>query len=95
MKDEPETKQRHADETITLRKRIAELELREAGQQKTEAELRNALRKAEDEKSRSAAIIAAIGDGITIQDRDFKILFQNQIAVNQMGDHAAAPAWSL
>jgi PAS domain S-box-containing protein len=30
------------------------------------------------EKNKSEAIIAAIGDGISIQDRDFKVLYQNE-----------------
>lgn len=52
-----------------------------------EEELRNALKKIEDEKARTEAIIAAIGDGITIQDLDFRILYQNHIAKSFMGDH--------
>ena len=40
------------------------------------------------EKNNFEAIIAAIGDGISIQDRDFKILYQNQKHKNMMGDHA-------
>ncbi len=31
------------------------------------------------EKNRSEAIIAAIGDGISIQDRNFKVIYQNQV----------------
>jgi len=40
-----------------------------------------------NEKNRSEAIIAAIGDGIGILDRDFKILYQNQIYINMAGNH--------
>jgi PAS domain S-box-containing protein/putative nucleotidyltransferase with HDIG domain len=54
---------------------------------KAEEELRNALKRVEDEKARSEAIIAAIGDGISIQDRDFKILYQNQVLINLTGNH--------
>ncbi|OGW41905.1 MAG: hypothetical protein A2010_07315, partial [Nitrospirae bacterium GWD2_57_9] len=43
---------------------------REVRRKQAEAELVN-------ERNRSAAIIAAIGDGISIQDRDFKVLYQN------------------
>jgi len=32
-----------------------------------------------NEKNRSEAIIAAIGDGISIQDRNFKVIYQNQV----------------
>ena len=41
-----------------------------------------------NEKNRSEAIIAAIGDGISIQDRNFKILYQNKIHKDMTGDHA-------
>ncbi len=34
-----------------------------------------------------SAIIAAIGDGISIQDTDFKILYQNQALVDLLGYH--------
>lgn len=52
-----------------------------------EDEIRKALVRAEDEKARADSIIAAIGDGITIHDRDFRILYQNQAAKNMVGDH--------
>ena len=42
-----------------------------------EDSLKDALIRAEEEKNKSEAIIAAIGDGISIQDRDFRVLFQN------------------
>ncbi|HYS42670.1 MAG TPA: PAS domain-containing protein, partial [Geobacteraceae bacterium] len=34
--------------------------------------------KAEEERARSEAIIAAIGDGLSIQDTDFRVLYQNE-----------------
>lgn len=43
--------------------------------------------KAEDEKNKSNAIIEAIGDGIIIQDTDFKIIYQNQVQNDLHGDH--------
>jgi len=49
--------------------------------------LKAAVVRAEDEKAKTESIIAGIGDGITIQDRDFKILYQNQAAKNMIGDH--------
>jgi len=42
-----------------------------------EEELKKALVKIEDEKVRSESIISAIGDGISIVDRDYRILYQN------------------
>ena len=32
-------------------------------------------------------IISSIGDGISIQDTDFKILYQNQVHKNMIGEH--------
>ncbi len=52
-----------------------------------EERLRFAFRKAADEKARSEAIIAAMGDGISIQDRNFRVLYQNRIHRELVGDH--------
>ncbi|CAG1000852.1 putative sensor histidine kinase pdtaS [Methanosarcinales archaeon] len=41
-----------------------------------------------EEKAKTEAIIAAIGDGVSTQDTDFKILYQNKIVKDWMGDHA-------
>ena len=46
-----------------------------------------ALIKSEAEKNRSEAIIAAIGDGISIQDTDYRVLYQNDVHRNMVGDH--------
>jgi PAS domain S-box-containing protein len=43
-----------------------------------EEDLRLAQVRAEDEKARSESIIAAIGDGISIQDTDFRVIYQNE-----------------
>jgi len=40
-----------------------------------------------EEKNRTEAIIAAIGDGISVQGTNYKILYQNQIYKNMVGDH--------
>ncbi|AJE02663.1 sensor histidine kinase [Geobacter pickeringii] len=40
--------------------------------------LQEALRQAEEERAKTDAIIAALGDGLSIQGRDFRILYQNQ-----------------
>ncbi len=41
----------------------------------------------EEEKAKTQAIIAAMGDAISIQDTDFRILYQNQIHKDIVGDH--------
>jgi PAS domain S-box-containing protein len=48
--------------------------------------LRAAMRRTQEEKARFEAIIAGIADGITIQDREFKIVFQNEVQRRLMGD---------
>jgi PAS domain S-box-containing protein len=53
---------------------------------KTEMTLEAAIVKAQEEKNKSEAIIAAIGDGIIIQDTDYKILYQNQIQNDLYGN---------
>ena len=40
----------------------------------------------EDEKNKFEAIIAAIGDGIIIQDTDYKIIYQNQVQNDLYGN---------
>jgi len=50
-------------------------------------ELRSAIERTEEERARSESIIAGIGDGISIQDVQFKVLYQNQIHKDLIGDH--------
>jgi PAS domain S-box-containing protein len=45
-----------------------------------------AVKNAEEEKNRSEAIIAGIGDGIIIQDTDYKIIYQNQQQTEKYGN---------
>lgn len=55
-----------------------------------EEDLRSAAAKAESEKRRTEAIIAAIGNGISIQDREFRVLYQNEVHRSMVGDHRGA-----
>lgn len=61
--------------------------IRDISQSKrNEMALNAALAKAQIEKNKSEAIIAALGDGIIIQDTDYKIIYQNQIQNDLYGD---------
>ncbi len=60
--------------------------LRRLVRQRTE-ELRLESEKLAVERSHSQAILAAIGEGISIQDRDFRVLYQNEVHKNIVGDH--------
>lgn len=52
-----------------------------------EKSLQEALEVARIEKSKSEAILEVIGDAISIQDLDLKILYQNRAHLDLMGDH--------
>ncbi|MBI5057372.1 MAG: PAS domain S-box protein [Nitrospirae bacterium] len=52
---------------------------------RAEEDLQNAIKALADEKAKLDAIIAAIGDGISIQDTNFKVLYQNQLHINMLG----------
>jgi PAS domain S-box-containing protein len=54
---------------------------------RNKAALLHAVGHAEREKARSDAILAAIGDAITIQDIDFKIIYQNEADQKIIGHH--------
>ncbi len=54
---------------------------------RAEEALKEAIVNAEMEKNKSKAIIDAIGDGIIIQDTDYKIIYQNQIQNELYGNH--------
>ncbi|MCZ7402458.1 MAG: PAS domain S-box protein [Candidatus Methanoperedens sp.] len=53
---------------------------------KAEKDLEEAIIKAQNEKNKSESIIAALGDAISIQDTDFKVLYQNKIHQEIAGD---------
>lgn len=50
-----------------------------------EKELAQALGQARDEQAKSEAIIAAIADGVSIQDLDFRVLVQNKVHQDLVG----------
>ena len=52
-----------------------------------DARLKAALHSAETERARSQAILECVGDAISIQDLDLKILYQNQAHIDLMGAH--------
>ncbi len=60
---------------------------------RTEEALRAATVNLEEEKKRCEAIVAAIGDGISIHDTGFRILYQNDIHKRMMGDHFGEPCY--
>ena len=65
------------------------------GRKEAEEKLRSALKSAEEAKARTEAIIAAIGDGISIQDTDYRIIYQNDIARKMQGDHVGEYCYTV
>lgn len=59
-----------------------------------EEEQRKAVTRIIEEKSKSEAIIAAIGDGVSIQNTDYKIIYQNQPCKDILGDHVGEYCFS-
>jgi PAS domain S-box-containing protein len=55
---------------------------------KLEAALETAVLTAETAKLSSEAILESTGDAVSIQDTEFRVLFQNKIHREMMGDHA-------
>jgi PAS domain S-box-containing protein len=55
--------------------------------QRSQDAMKGAIIKAEDEKNKTNEIIEAIGDGIILQDTDYKITYQNQIQNKIYGNH--------
>ena len=51
-----------------------------------EEELRQALRRLGDEVAKSEAILTCIGDGISIQDLDMRVIYQNDVQRGLTGD---------
>lgn len=56
-------------------------------QKLSEDALAEALKAAAREKAKTESVMAAIGDGISIQDREFRIIYQNRISKDMFGDH--------
>ncbi len=61
---------------------------------RAEADLRDALKRVGDEKARTEAVLASIGDGISIQDLDFKIAYQNEVHRKLIGNHVGETCYS-
>ena len=57
-----------------------------AERNQAEKKLTAAVISSEQEKAKTEAVIAAIGDGLVIVDRDFKILYLNEIMKKMLGD---------
>jgi len=75
-----------ASRTNELKGANEQLQLEIADRKMAEEALRKAVKTSRDEKAKSDAIIAALGDGIVIQDREYRITYQNRIHKKLIGD---------
>jgi PAS domain S-box-containing protein len=56
-------------------------------QRQQDTRLRAALHTVETERARAQAVLECMGDAISMQDLDFKILYQNRAHIDMLGDH--------
>ncbi len=57
-----------------------------AEREQAERRLTAAVISSEQEKAKTEAVIAAIGDGLVIVDRDFKVIYQNEVMKKMIGN---------
>ncbi len=57
-----------------------------AERKQAERKLTDAVAASEQEKVKTDAVIAAIGDGLVIVDKDFKVVYQNEVMRKMIGD---------
>ena len=86
MKDKEKTKDQLISELEEARRKVEGMEGLKAEHLRIEKIMKMAVEMANDEKAKTAAIIAALGDGISIQDRDFRVLYQNELHKGMAGD---------
>jgi len=63
-----------------------EVQRRQEESRRMQETLRLAAERSENEKAKTEEIISAIGDGINIHDREFRIIYQNEVAKNLIGE---------
>ena len=87
MNEDRKTREELIRELAEARQRIAEFEVLKDEFRRVESVMRQAVLYAKQEKARTEAIIEAIGDGISVQDTDFRVLLQNQLQKEMVGEH--------
>jgi signal transduction histidine kinase len=88
MEDKKKTKDQLIAELTEMRQKTAEMEKLRTKVSRAQRMMREAVVRANDEKAKTESIIAALGDGISIQDIHYKVLFQNERHKQLVGDHA-------
>jgi|MudIll2142460700_1097286.scaffolds.fasta_scaffold22124_2 PAS domain S-box-containing protein len=86
MKDENKTKEELIAELIELRRRVKETDLRERSEDARQIMIDSVVRSSSD-KAGLEGIVEALGDAISIQDTDFRVLYQNKTHRAMLGEH--------
>ncbi len=87
IRDEEKTREELLQELSELRRVASATEEMKREFARVDNVLRMAIANAQEEKAKVEAIIGALGDGISIQDKDYRILFQNKALKELSGDH--------
>jgi signal transduction histidine kinase len=87
VRDSERTREELLEEVGELRRRVTELQAITQDLTRADRVLRMAVVSATEEQARTEAIIAALGDGVSIQDRNFRVLYQNAVHKSMVGDH--------
>ncbi len=87
MTDQDKSKEELLRELRSLREKVAALEsLREEFAQ-VEGVMRMAVLSAKEEKAKTEAFLAAMGDAVSIQDTNYRVLYQNEAHKKLVGEH--------
>jgi transcriptional regulator with PAS, ATPase and Fis domain len=87
MKDEDKTKEQLIAELVELRRQVEKTDLREKSDSAQQS-MRDAVVRSRDDKAGLEGIVEALGDAISIQDTDFRVLYQNKSHRTMVGEHA-------
>jgi len=87
IKDQEKSKEDLIRELADARTKISELEYLRDEVKRIENVMRQAVIMASEEKARTEAIIESMGEGISVQDLNFRVLLQNQFHKDMVGDH--------
>lgn len=49
----------------------------------------------ESEREKFSTVVECLGEGITIKDLDYKIIYQNRAMTEQFGDHTGSPCYKM
>lgn len=84
MDDKDKSKDRLLSELSEMRRKVVEME-REF--RLIQDRMQDAMTQATEEKAKTEAVIAALGDGISIQNLEYRVLFQNERHKQLVGEH--------